>query len=129
MSFFSKLFGGSEGTASGAAPAARPRTAINAAEARARIDGAAPPFLLDVREPHEYVEGHITGARLIPLGEVGRRLNELPRDRDILVICRSGNRSGAATRQLVQAGYRAVNLSGGMIGWQRSGFPTRRGKS
>ena len=120
MSFLNKLFGAG-------APTAKP-TAINAAEARARIDSPAPPFLLDVREPDEYAEGHIDGARLLPLGELGRRLNELPQDREILVICRSGNRSGAATRQLVQAGYRAVNLSGGMIGWQRAGFPLRRGK-
>jgi len=128
MSFFSKLLGNSDAIPTRARPKANAATAINAAEARARIDGAAPPFLLDVREPHEYVEGHIAGARLIPLGELGRRLNELPRDREILVVCRSGNRSGTATRQLVQAGYRAVNMSGGMIGWQRAGFPAQRGK-
>ena len=131
MSFLNKLFGASDANqakATANAAKANAATAIKAAEARARIDGATPPFLLDVREPHEYREGHIAGARLIPLGELGRRLNELPRDRDILVICRSGNRSGAATRQLVQSGYRAINLSGGMIGWQRAGFPSRRGK-
>jgi len=128
MSFFSKLFGGSDANPAHAKATADAATAINAAEARARIDGAAPPFLLDVREPYEFTEGHIHGARLIPLGELGRRLNELPRDREILVVCRSGNRSGTATRQLVQAGYRAVNMSGGMIGWQRAGFPAQRGK-
>ena len=128
MSFLNKLFGASDTTPAKATPVARPPTAINAVEARARLNSATPPFLLDVREPYEYAEGHIGGARLLPLGELGRRLNELPRDREILVICRSGNRSGAATRQLVQAGYHAVNLSGGMIGWQRAGFPSRRGK-
>lgn len=128
MSFLSKLFGASDAPAAKATPAGRSQSAIHAVEARARIDSAAPPFLLDVREPYEYAEGHIEGARLLPLGELGRRLNELPRDREILVICRSGNRSGMATRQLVQAGYQAVNLSGGMIGWQRAGFPSRRGK-
>ena len=128
MSFLNKLFGASDAPAAQATPVARPQTAINAAEARARIDSATPPFLLDVREPYEYAEGHIDGACLLPLGELGRRLNELPQDREILVICRSGNRSGAATRQLVQAGYRAVNLTGGMIGWQRAGFPLRRGQ-
>ena len=128
MSFLNKLFGASESTPAQGTPVNRPQTAINAVEARARLNGATPPFLLDVREPYEYAEGHIDGARLLPLGELGRRLNELPRDREILVICRSGNRSGAATRQLVQAGYHAVNLSGGMIGWQRAGFPSRRGQ-
>ena len=88
-----------------ATPVARPQTAINAAEARARIDSATPPFLLDVREPYEYAEGHIDGARLLPLGELGRRLNELPQDREILVICRSGNRSGTATREATHRLY------------------------
>ena len=119
MSFINKLFGGHDTSA---------KTAINAAEAKTRIDSAAPPFLLDVREPQEYREGHIDGARLLPLGELGKRLNELPRDREILVICRSGNRSGTATRQLLNAGYQAINLNGGMLGWQRAGFPIRRGK-
>lgn len=119
MSIFSKLFGGQESsTTSGA---------VNAAEAKARIDGDAPPFLLDVREPYEFKEGHIKGARLLPLGELGKRMNELPRDREILVVCRSGNRSGSATRQLAQAGFAAVNLKGGMIDWQRSGYPIKRG--
>lgn len=119
MSFLNKLFGGTQ--ANGA-------TAMNAAEAKTMIDSANPPYLLDVREAYEYREGHIPGARLLPLGELGKKLDELPRDREILVICRSGNRSGTATRQLVQAGYRAVNLTGGMIGWQRAGFPLRRGQ-
>ena len=119
MSFLNKLFGGTQTTGA---------TAMNAAEAKARIDGANPPYLLDVRESHEYREAHIPGARLLPLGELGKKLDELPRDREILVICRSGNRSGAATRQLLSAGFKAINLSGGMIGWQRSGFPTRKGK-
>lgn len=120
MSFFNKLFGGI--SSSGAT------NAINATEAKIRIDSSTPPFLLDVREPQEYREGHIDGARLLPLGELSHCLNELPREREILVICRSGNRSGIATRQLLAAGYKAINLSDGMLGWQRSGFPVRRGK-
>ena len=128
MSFLNKLFGKDDTTPGQAAASAQPKTAMNAAEARARINSATPPFLLDVREPDEYAEGHIDGARLLPLGDLSRRLNELPQDREILVICRSGNRSGMATRRLIQAGYRAINRSGGMIGWQRAGFPSRRGQ-
>lgn len=120
MSIFSKLFGGQDTTSSGGA--------VNTADAKARIDSPTPPFLLDVREPYEYAEGHIHGAQLLPLGELGKRMGELPRNREILVICRSGNRSGSATRQLAQAGFNAVNLRGGMIGWQRAGYPVRRGK-
>lgn len=120
MSIFSKLFGGHSPNGAGGA--------IDTNEAKARIDGTTPPFLLDVREPYEYQEGHIAGARLLPLGDLARRMGELPQDREILVICRSGNRSGAATRQLAQAGYQAINLRGGMIGWQRAGYPMKRGK-
>jgi rhodanese-related sulfurtransferase len=55
-------------------------------------------------------------------------VNELPKDRPILCICRSGSRSSMATRQLAGAGFEAINLSGGMIGWQGAGFPIKRGK-
>ncbi|MEZ4518018.1 MAG: rhodanese-like domain-containing protein [Chloroflexota bacterium] len=113
MGIFSSIFGGT--------------TAVSTAEAKARIDSEEPPYLLDVREPYEFKDGHIPGARLVPLGDLARRMSDLPKDREILVICRSGNRSGRATKQLTQAGLNAVNLSGGMIGWQRAGFPIRKG--
>lgn len=119
MNLLNKLF---KGSAPGGA------AAINADEAITRINSANPPYLLDVREVHEFRTGHIPGAFLLPLGELSARLKELPRDREILVICRSGNRSGMATRQLHSAGYNAVNLSGGMIGWQRQGYPVTKGK-
>lgn len=115
MSIFSSLFGGGI-------------PALSAPEAKARIDSAEPPYLLDVREPYEYKDGHIPGARLVPLGELSSRLGELPNNREILVVCRSGNRSGRATKQLNQAGLKAVNLRGGMIGWQHAGLPVRKGK-
>ncbi len=86
-------------------------------------------FLLDGREPDEYREGHIAGAMLIPLGQLSGRVDELPRDRQIVGVCRSGSRSGAATRQLIGAGFQAVNLQGGMLGWTRAGLPVKRGAS
>jgi rhodanese-related sulfurtransferase len=52
----------------------------------------------------------------------------LPQDREIICVCRSGNRSGAAARQLVAAGYNAFNLRGGMNSWQRAGLPIKRGR-
>jgi rhodanese-related sulfurtransferase len=63
---------------------------------------------------------------LIPLGELHQRLNELPKDRDIICVCRSGNRSGSATRQLSEAGFRAKNLNGGMIAWSRANYPIKK---
>jgi NADPH-dependent 2,4-dienoyl-CoA reductase/sulfur reductase-like enzyme/rhodanese-related sulfurtransferase len=72
-------------------------------------------FLLDVREPVELAVEHVPGAVNIPLAELRTRLGELPRDREILVICRSGQRAYYATRVLVQHGFKARNLSGGML--------------
>ncbi len=98
-------------------------------EAKSKLGEKPAPFLLDVRQPEEYREGHISGAKLIPLGELQRRVRELPRDREILVVCHSGSRSSSAVRFLNSAGYNAVNLQGGMMNWSRSGLPVQRGSA
>jgi NADPH-dependent 2,4-dienoyl-CoA reductase/sulfur reductase-like enzyme/rhodanese-related sulfurtransferase len=72
-------------------------------------------FILDVREPVELSVENIPGAVNIPLGKLRERLNELPRDREINVICRSGQRAYMATRILLQNGFKAKNVSGGML--------------
>jgi len=78
-------------------------------------DSAGEGFLLDVREPLELAVEHAPGALNIPLGQLRARLGELPRDREILVICRSGQRAYSATRILLQEGFKARNLAGGML--------------
>ena len=78
---------------------------------------------MDVRQPVETRSGTVPGAVLIPLSEFGRRLDELPRDRPILTICRSGHRSPLAARQLKQAGYDVTDVDGGMMAWERAGLP------
>jgi rhodanese-related sulfurtransferase len=78
--------------------------------------------VLDVREPLEWKTGHIRGSIHIPLGELAGRTDRLPRDRTIIAVCRSGNRSAAAARSLQRAGYRVENLSGGMRRWERAGL-------
>ncbi len=103
-------------------------TSLNATDAKARLDADRTLFVLDVRQPEEFRAGHIAGAKLIPLNQLGQSLNKLPQDRDILCVCASGSRSSAATRQLNGAGYSAINLSGGMGGWRRAGFPVKQGK-
>ena len=75
------------------------------------------PLIVDVREPHEFAGGHIPGSRLIPLGSLESRLGEIPSDRDVVMVCRSGVRSTTACAIMQTAGYRARNLTGGMIGW------------
>jgi rhodanese-related sulfurtransferase len=78
-------------------------------------DDTGSDFLLDVREPVELVVESAPGATNIPLGQLRSRLGELPRDREILVICRSGGRAYYATRILLQNGFKARTLSGGML--------------
>jgi rhodanese-related sulfurtransferase len=79
-------------------------------------------FLLDVREPHEWAAGRIDGSVHIPMAELGARQGELPKDRTILAVCRSGNRSGMVTGALQRAGYEAENLDGGVLAWRSDGL-------
>lgn len=91
---------------------------ITVDELAARRECGDAPYLLDVREPAEYACGAIDGSINIPLRDVKRRLREIPRDRDVVVICHSGARSAMMTRMLNGLGYeRAVNLRGGMAAY------------
>jgi rhodanese-related sulfurtransferase len=96
-------------------------------EALAREHGAA--YLIDVREPAEYVAGHVPGAVLIPLGTLGVRAGELPRGRTVYIICASGNRSLRAARALADSGVDAVSVAGGTSAWIRSGRAVTNGES
>lgn len=84
------------------------------------------PFLLDVREPFEAEIASIPGtSQLIPLGELQSRLSELDPQQDIVIYCRTGNRSGQAMRILQEAGFDNVrNLSGGIVGWSNTVDPS-----
>ena len=93
---------------------------IDPSELAERLATAEPPFLLDVREPYEWSIANLEdgGAVLIPLGEVQDRLDEIPTDREVVVYCRSGQRSAAAVRTLLAAGLpRVHNLRGGVLAW------------
>ena len=101
---------------------------LTTAEAKARIENEQPLLILDVRQPDEFRAGHIAGAKLIPLSELGARINELPKDKEILCVCSSGARSSAAARQLSSAGFNVLNMRGGMMGWQQAGYAIKKGK-
>ena len=79
--------------------------------------------LLDVREQDEWDAGHIEGSQHIPLGELGARLDEVPHDRTVVAVCRSGSRSDRAAKGLRASGYAAENLEGGVTAWTRAGLP------
>jgi len=79
--------------------------------------------LIDVREPNEWDAGHAPEALHIPMGSVVADHPEIPRDRAVYVVCRSGGRSAAVTEALTTWGYDATNVLGGMKGWMAIGLP------
>ena len=87
-------------------------------ELKAMIDAGESFILLDVREAHEYEAGHISGAKLLPVGEIEKRWQELDPVSEIVVYCRSGVRSATAAVKLVKLGFKRVkNLTGGILNW------------
>lgn len=93
---------------------------VSPAKAKEAQDAGA--MLIDVRESSEYRSGHAPGARHISVQVIERRLGEIPKERQIIVVCQSGMRSQRAAEILSSNGYRVLNVSGGMIGWQRAGL-------
>jgi rhodanese-related sulfurtransferase len=99
---------------------------VSVAEALALRESGA--FILDVREPDEWAAVHIPDATLIPLGELASRVDEVPSDRQVVVVCRSGNRSAQGRDILLDAGLPSVtSMAGGMNDWAASGYPTTSG--
>jgi rhodanese-related sulfurtransferase len=94
---------------------------ISRAEAREMLDQGAQ--LVDVRADHEWETGHLPGAVHIPLAELPQHLEEIDKDRPVILYCRGGNRSSMATAALAEAGYDAAKLSEGAVGWEEEGLP------
>ncbi len=87
------------------------------------LQGRDDVVLLDVREQSEYDAGHIPGVKLIPVGAVAGRLNEIPKDKAVIVTCRSGNRSSQVAKYLRDQGYTNIhNMLGGINAWQQAGY-------
>ena len=102
--------------------------AVNVKQAASMQSSGA--LLLDVREADEYAQGHAPGSTLIPLGQLAQRLKELApfKDKQVVLICRSGRRSQQATQMLEAAGFSAAaNIEGGMLAWQQAGLPVLTG--
>jgi rhodanese-related sulfurtransferase len=100
---------------------------ITPTELAQRLNEDNPPLVVDVRMPEEYSQdGHIAGSRLLPLPVLLQRSEELPKDREIVFVCRSGSRSGIACEQLANLGFEnTVNMVGGMIAWKRASLPSQ----
>ena len=98
---------------------------VTATEVKKMMDEKKPFVLIDVREPHEYQICKIPGSKLIPLGEVARRMHELNSADEIVVHCRSGQRSAEAVEFLMKAGFSKIhNLKGGVLAWSDEVDPT-----
>jgi len=92
------------------------------------LAGMTDPVVVDVRESYEFEAGHAAGALLIPLGELGRRLVEVPRGAPVYVICAAGGRSLQGAALLERHGIEAVNVTGGMNAWQQAGLTAVQGE-
>ncbi len=118
--------GGASAAPASQAPASLPLEVDVATAASMRDAGA---FVLDVRQPDEWVAGHIPGATLIPLGELPSRTAEVPSDREVVVVCRSGNRSATGRDILLDAGFATVtSMAGGMNHWAAAGLEVATGQ-
>jgi len=97
---------------------------IGPTELKARREAADAPLVLDVREPWELDIVRLPGTLDIPMNEVPSRLSELPKERDIVVLCHAGGRSLNVARYLERLGYRVANLTGGIHAWAIEIDPT-----
>jgi phage shock protein E len=106
-------------------PKTMPSVEITPAQAYAKFQQGA--FFLDVRSQAEWDQFHIAGSTLIPLDQLQDRLNELPKNKDIVVVCLSGHRSQSGTAILQQAGFRHIScLSGGLQAWMDANYPIEK---
>ena len=114
MGFLEKLFGPSV-------------PSLTVAELSEKLKFGKHPLVVDVRQPDEFRQGHISGAKLIPLGELRKRMKELPQGREIICVCASGNRSSSAAKLLAKEGYTVFDLQGGMLAWRHAKLPVQKG--
>ena len=98
---------------------------VTVAELASALAGDA--CLVDVREPYEYVGGHVPGAVSVPMGDILDRLAELPRDRTVYLICAVGARSMQVAHYLQQIGFDVRNVAGGTAAWMNAGFAVAAG--
>jgi rhodanese-related sulfurtransferase len=113
MGLFSNLFG----------PAA-PKLSV--ADVNEKLKFGKHPMIVDVRQPEEFQQGHIAGAKLIPLGDLRKRMKELSQAREIVCVCASGSRSSSAAKVLAKEGYTVFDMQGGMLAWRHAKLPVQK---
>lgn len=104
-----------------------PSSTIDPAELARLLDAPGGPVVVDVRLPAEYRAVHMEPSLLVPLDQLARRRDELPHDRELVLVCRTGARARLAAAEL--AGFRTRVLEGGLVAWQEAGYPVVQGKA
>lgn len=114
--------------AQSAQAAQQPMVNITPADLQKLLQGSGKqPLVVDVRTPEEYAEGHIAGAKLVPLQTIETDIKAIAKDQEIVLVCRSGNRSAQAYEILAGMGYKNLkNMTGGMTEWQKIGAPVTK---
>ena len=114
MGFLEKLFGPSV-------------PSLTVTELSEKLKFGKHPLVVDVLQPDEFRQGHISGAKLIPLNELYRRMSDLPKGREIICMCASGSRSSSASKILAKEGFTVFNVKGGMTAWRMAKLPVQKG--
>jgi rhodanese-related sulfurtransferase len=114
MSFLSRLFGPSI-----------PK--ITPTELNEKMKFGKHPLIVDVRQPDEFRQSHIKGAKLIPLTEIYKHLGELPKGREIVCVCATGSRSRSAAKILAREGFSVFDMQGGLTAWRHAKLPIQKG--
>jgi rhodanese-related sulfurtransferase len=95
-----------------------PYEEISVEELKARLNAGERPVIIDVREPEEVAYGMIPGAKHLPMGQIPQRLEEIPREGEVIFVCRSSHRSAQVCEYLTMIGFeKPVNMVGGMLAW------------
>jgi sulfur-carrier protein adenylyltransferase/sulfurtransferase len=103
-----------------------PFVRLSVEEAKTKLEGGE-VALIDVREPGEYAEGHLPGAKLMPVNSVPQRQAEFPSDKPLLFVCAVGQRSALAAEFAAAFGHKDLfNLEGGTVAWREAGLPIER---
>jgi rhodanese-related sulfurtransferase len=100
---------------------------ISVEELQAALAQAQPPLMIDVREPYEWRLVRMTEAHHIAMNEIPTRLNSIPRDRPVVVMCAHGSRSYSVAAWLIEQGVNASSLAGGITAWARRGGAVEQG--
>lgn len=100
---------------------------MEAADLKAKVDAKdASIYLVDIRKPEDFAKGHVAGAVNLPFADMGKNIDKLPKDKQIVLMCYSGQTSGQTLAALKLSGFNAISLKGGFPSWEKASFPIQK---